>query len=250
VARACKARVLVTRPAHLQQGALSRLTEAGYEPVSLPLLQIEPIDIDAPESGWIRTAVLNLDLYSKVIFISRNAARIAAELIDQYWPQLPVGVEWIAIGQSTANELRHLDIEAVVNSGIDSEALLDASQLQELAGQRILLLKGVGGRELLQQQLEARGAQVDAAELYQRTPCSYTATQLTERIAQPAEAVLLTSGESLQAYDALTMPKSLLLVVPSERVAQQAHRLGYTDISTATGASDDAMLAALEQRFS
>lgn len=245
-----KARILVTRPAHLQQGALSQLEEADYEPVSLPLLEIQPVDIEAPESGPIRSHILNLDLYNSVIFISRNAARIGAELIDQFWPQLPVGIEWLAIGQSTADELAGYGIIATVNAGTDSEALLDTPQLQELAEQRILLVKGEGGRELLQQTLTARGAKVDSIELYKRQPCRYTEAELITRVGTACDAVILTSGEALTAYHTLGLWPQATLFLPSERVAQQAKRLGYTEIVVADGASDLAMLSAIEQRFS
>lgn len=249
-AKPTRARVLVTRPAHLQQGVISRLQEAGFEPVSLPLLKIEPIDIESAEAGAIRNSILNLDLYSKVIFISRNAARIGADLIDQYWPQLPIGIDWMAIGQGTADQLAAFGIQASVNPGVDSEALLAAPQLQELTEQRILLIKGSGGRELLQQTLEARGGQVDCIEVYQRRGCSYTETELAERFNESVDAALLTSGEALNSFHQLSLAADMPLVVPSERVALQAAQLGYTEVITATGASDEAMLAAVAQRFS
>lgn len=253
-----RARVLVTRPAHLQQGAISRLRAAGYDPVSLPLLRIDAVDIESRDAGPIRNSILNLDLYTKVIFISRNAAHIGAELIDQYWPQLPVGVEWLAIGQGTADQLAAFGIEATVNPGVDSEALLDTPQLQELSDQRILLIKGVGGRDLLQHALEARGAQVDTAEVYQRSVCSYTEAELAEKLgtklgaklSKMVDAALLTSGEALQALKKLGLACDTVLVVPSDRVALQAAKLGYTDVVTANGASDEAMLAAVAQRLS
>ena len=246
-----KARVLITRPAHLQQGATDLLIEAGYDCIALPLLRISPIDIESTEAGYVRNRILDLDLYAKVIFISRNAARIGADLIDQYWPQLPLGIEWIAIGQGTADELNQAGIDALVNQGVDSEALLDAPQLQDLSDQRILLVKGVGGRDLLRKTLESRGANVDEIEIYRRTPCDYTDTELHERIRAPLDAILLTSGEALDALEQLNLKQrhSLMLLVPSERIAQQARELGYTNIQISNGASDSAMLDALESRY-
>jgi len=246
-----KARVMVTRPAHLQQGAIQRLTQAGYEPVSLPLLQITPIEIDTSAASSVRSHILNLDLYSQVIFISRNAARIGADLIDQYWPQLPVGVEWIAIGQGTADELSQAGIQAEINPGIDSEALLDSSQLQELGDQRILLIKGVGGRELLQQELERRGAKVDPIAVYHRSACVYTDTELNAQLAEAVDAILLTSGEALSALEQLNLPwrHQCLLIVPSERIATQASEMNYQNVQIAAGASDSAMLDALNLHY-
>lgn len=246
-----KARVLVTRPAHLQQGATDLLTAAGYDCIALPLLRISPIDIESTEAGYVRNRILDLDRYAKVIFISRNAARIGADLIDQYWPQLPLGIEWIAIGQGTADELSQAGIDALVNQGVDSEALLDAPQLQDLSDQRILLVKGVGGRDLLRKTLESRGANVDEIEIYRRTPYDYTDTELQECIRAQLDAILLTSGEALDVLEQLNLKQrhSLMLLVPSERIAQQARGLGYTNIQISNGASDSAMLDALESRY-
>lgn len=231
------------------QGLISRLTQAGFEPVALPLLRIEPIDIDSAQAAAIRSTLLNLDLFQKVIFISRNAARLGSEMIDHYWPQLPLGVEWIAIGPGTAEVLEEAGINAEINSGVDSEALLASPQLQELAEQRILLVKGVGGRVLLEHTLRQRGARVETIEIYQRVPCRYSDAELAQRFERPIDAVLLTSSESVQAYADLGVTQNSLVVVPSARVARQAETLGFNDVVTASGASDEAMLGALDSRF-
>lgn len=247
-----KGPVLITRPEHLQQGLKRMLSAAGYPFCSLPLLRIEPIDIDVREASAVREKILNLDQYDKVIFISRNAAKIGADLIDQYWPQLPLGIDWIAIGSGTAAELLELGIRAVKNRGIDSEALLDDTQLQELSGQRILLVKGAGGRTLLQETLEQRGARVDLAEVYQRKPCLYSAVELRQRVPQPPAAIMITSGEALTALNSLPLPwplPDIRLILPSPRVAELAERMGLTQFSLAHGAADEAMLAELESIF-
>jgi len=244
-----KARILATRPEPLIGGLVRKLTAANFEAVPLPLLEIRPIDIHAEAAGVARQLILNLDLFTKVIFISRNAARIGSDLIDQYWPQFPVGVDWFAIGAGTAAELAKFGIEAQVNAGLDSESLLAAPQLQDLAEQRILIVKGVGGRDLLAQTLEARGAKVDSLEVYDRVPCRYTNDELLTRLNGPIDAALISSGEALLAYTQLERPVSDLILVPSERVADQARALDLTDIIVAQGASDEAMIATLEQRF-
>ena len=248
-----KGRVLITRPAD-QQANLAQLLEAdGYQTVSLPLLKIEAIDLDQPEQGNLRQHFLNLDLYSTVVFISRNAAKLGGEIIDQYWPQLPVGIRWLSIGQGTADELSFFGIEPDINAGIDSEALLADTDLQHLDEQRILIVKGQGGRNLLEAELERRGASVDLAEIYRRVAPSYTQDELTKHLATPLDAVLITSGEALENLSQLPVGqdqfKQRLLVVPSQRIADLATQLGFGNVQVARGADNQAMLDALNLRF-
>lgn len=248
-----KPRVLVTRPRAQQAELCALLQAAGYEPVSLPLLEISAIDLDAAEQALLRSRLLNLDLYQHVIFISRNAAQIGAELIDQFWPQLPVGIDWIAIGQSTADELEQFNIAARVNSGLDSEALLRDPGLQQLADQRILIVKGVGGRELLAQTLQQRGAKVELAEVYTRRLPVYSTAELEALLNPPPDAILISSGQAVKNLHELAVEQRKLqnctMIVPSERVENDARALGYGDTLVAQGADNHAMLMALQQRL-
>ena len=84
--------VLITRPEGQAQGLVRALTDAGFGPVfHRPMLALEPV---ASLSGEQRQRVLDLDLYQHVIFISANAVRFGLEQIDDYWPQLPTGLNW------------------------------------------------------------------------------------------------------------------------------------------------------------
>ncbi len=237
----------------MQAGLNQLLTDAGYEPCTLPLIDIKPIDMDSANQGQTRNYFLNLDLYSSVIFISRNAAQIGGELIDHYWPQLPLAINWFAIGRGTADELENYGIPTQVNQGIDSEALLSIDALQHIAEQRILIIKGTGGRDLLAQTLTARGAKVDLAEIYTRTSPSYSETELAQALDSRLDAILVTSGEALSNLDAMlkTRPeiKQLPLILPSQRVADLANMLGFTDPLVANGADNYAMLDTLNRRL-
>lgn len=245
-------RILVTRPAHQAGGQAQQLEALGADAVVLPLLEIHAIGEDEPALyQQIKNKLLDLDLYSAVIFVSRNAARIGTQWIDTYWPQLPLGVHWMAIGAATAATLEAEGIPTYrAASGYDSEALLADPLLSDVAGQRILIMRGEGGRELLAETLRNRGAQVDYADLYRRRCPEHPAALIKSTIyAQALSGILITSGEALENLLRLagTGPELLKteLVVPSQRLAALATARGFTRIRVADGPDDPSMIRAL-----
>ena len=85
-----------------------------------------------------------------MIFISANAVRFGLALVDDYWPQLPTGLNWYAIGVATAAVLARHGIAAITpRRFMSSEGLLAVPALQHVSDQRVLIVKGEGGRECL-----------------------------------------------------------------------------------------------------
>ena len=122
-------RVLVTRPAGDASDTLcAAIKAAGYEVYSQPLLELTALpQVNAAQ----RQLLLNLDLYQHVIFISANAVRFGMALVNDYWPQLPVGTSWYAIGAATAAVLAHHGIAAITPGNVmSSEGLLAVPALQ------------------------------------------------------------------------------------------------------------------------
>ncbi|WP_286240431.1 uroporphyrinogen-III synthase [Neptuniibacter halophilus] len=249
-------RVLVTRPAHQAAALLQQLQALGASPVPCPLLEICPVSEADPDYHPLKQQIMDLDLYQHVIFISPNAARIGCDWIDQYWPQLPVGIQWLAIGRQSAEQLLNYGIAAYHSPlGYDSEALLASPALQQVAGERILIMRGQGGREKLASTLRARGAEVSYAELYRRQCPDYSAAELKQCLfSQPLDVILISSGEGLSNLLRITATTPELsrdslfnchLVVPSERVQQDAKEAGFKRVTTASGPDDASMISAL-----
>ena len=104
-------RVLVTRPAGEAADALcAALGAAGYEAFSLPLLELSALPEPTPVQ---RHMLQDLAHYQHIIFVSSNAVRFGMAWVYDYWPQLPVGINWYAIGDATANSLARYDIKAI-----------------------------------------------------------------------------------------------------------------------------------------
>ena len=240
--------VLVTRPVPQAAGLCALIEAAGGRAVRFPALAISA----APDSAAARTALAALDHYDLVVFVSANAVDQALALRPVAdWPP---GVRCAALGAGTVRALTRHGLQAplVAPPPHDSEALLAMPQLQDLSGWRILIIRGVGGRELLGETLRARGATVDYAAVYQRIrPDSDTRDILSAWEKGAVDVVTVSSGETLSNLVAMlgeSLRERLLttpLVVVSSRMVQQALALGFVSPLLAEAASDAALITAL-----
>ncbi len=254
--------VLVTRPRAQAQGWCRVLQQAGANTIEIPVLEIVAVS-EAAEQQRLKDRILAVDQYQKTIFVSQNAVDHGMDWLDRYWPQLPLGIEWMAIGAATARRLQVADLlVASPAEAMDSEALLALPQMtaEQVRGQKILIFRGCGGRPLLAEVLEDRGAQVDYAELYRRQCPSTAQAQLDAHTfaARGRELVSLHSGESLQNFHRLISGegggaregwRDWPVLVPSQRVAEAARVMGFSCVVCAKNATDSAMLASLEHWY-
>jgi uroporphyrinogen-III synthase len=238
--------VLVTRPAGQADGLCERLQALGYEAVHVPAIAI------SPNTDPLLLAQLagGLDGYQLAVFVSVNAVQhgLGGILQQRNWPS---GVAVAAVGLSTTAAIEALGVSVthVPEHEYSSEGLLALRALQNMRGQRVLILRGNGGRDTLQGELAARGAQVDCVEVYRRSCPADSAALLRPLLAARRLAVVtVTSNETLQnLYDlAGAAGQPLLcdipLVVASRRQAALAARLGFRQGAVIAGhASDEAM---------
>lgn len=244
--------VVITRPAHQAKG-LSDLIEAhGGRPVQFPVLEIA----DPPDKRALFHLIDRLDRFAIAIFISANAVNKGVKLIRER-RDFPSGLKVAALGKVTAKALQYLGIKTDILPGprFDSEALLAQEGLLHVSGERIVIFRGVGGRELLAQTLRARGAQVEYAECYRRIkPPSDASRLLRYWQAGGIDAIIVTSKEGLHNLCEMvgiegrnSLLKSQLVVI-SERLASCVRELGFIhNPLVAANASDQALLEALSR---
>ena len=242
-------RVLVTRPQGDACDSLcGALEAAGHEAYSQPLLKLEKL---AQLSAQQRSLLQRLDEFQHIIFISGNAVSFGMELVEDTWPQLPVGLNWYAVGSATAGRLAAYGIDAVSPAEMSSEGLLNLPALQAVSEQRVLIVKGQGGRDTLRAVLSGRGAQVEELACYRRCPPALSREELLDRLLRwGIDIVLISSGEGLENLRLLLSraeTSKLNLIVPSERIARMARDGEFKRVTTAENASDAAMLRALEE---
>ncbi|UYM17991.1 uroporphyrinogen-III synthase [Endozoicomonas euniceicola] len=241
-------RALVTRPQPEGDRLAERIHRQGGKALVLPMLDIAAL----AETPVMRERVQQLDRYDKVIVISQRAARYGLELIDNYWPQRPIHQQWFAIGEATRHTLARLDVSATCSQqGSDSESLLALDDFQDITGQRVLLIKGKGGRDFLERTLHQQGVQIDTLEVYQRRCPDYQPDEVRQQLADHGINVILAgSGETVRnlcQFLPRTMPERCRLVIPGQRVVRLAEALGFRQIYKAAGADHAAMLSVLEK---
>ncbi len=248
-------RILVTRPAE-QAGELARMIAAqGGQAVLFPLLEITAAD----DLSALRRAVAQLDDYAVAIFNSPNAVAYSLPelLAARRWPGT---LRAAAIGPSSARELAARGVADVICpvGRFDSEALLELPEFAAaaLAGKKILLVRGDGGRELLAQTLRERGAQVDAVSCYRRSPPSDGAPLVSLLRNSGIDALTISSSEGLRNLlplldtDALARLHRLPLFVPHQRIAQVAAELGWQRVVLSAPADAGIIVSLCAYRWS
>ena len=244
--------VVVTRPL-AQATPLAEAIEAlGGRPLIFPLLEIAP----AADPQSLRDAAAQIGDYAIAVFISPNAVEYALPDILQQgpWPQdlLPA-----AVGQGTVKVLAARGIAGCIapTERFDSEALLALPALAaaQVAGRRIAIFRGDGGRELLADTLRERGATVDCIPCYRRSgPSEGVAPLLDAWRSGRLDALTVSSSEGLcYLVDLLDAEGKAFLAatpvfVPHARIAENARALGLRKIEL-TGPADAGILEALRQ---
>lgn len=244
--------VLVTRPAH-QAAHLAELIQArGGRPVLFPVLEI----LDAADLQPLYTLIDRLDAFDMAIFISPNAVNKAMNLIKSR-RELPARLKIAAIGRGSSKELKHFGVAEIIapSARFDSENLLALPELQDVAGRRMVIFRGDGGREVLGDTLTARGASVEYAECYRRSRPEASAGNLLRQWSRnEINAVTVTSAEGLRnLYDMLgklgrQWLKSTPLFVPHERILEVARELGLAH-GVLTAAGDEGLVAGMVEWF-
>ncbi len=236
--------IVVTRPREQAVGLARRIEQLGGKPLLFPLLEIEA----ASDDRGLREQLSLLKQTDLAIFISPNAVRYGMAAIRAAG-ELPASTKVAAVGQGSAKALREMGIDNVLapTTRFDSEGLLALPELQDVAGLRVMILRGDGGRELLGDTLKARGATVAYVTCYLRSKAKLDAGAL---LAAKPDALTVTSSEALDclreqlgvagAADLASIP----LFVPHARIADAARQQGWRQV-VVTGSGDDGLLSGL-----
>ena len=220
-------RVWVTRTQPGADRLAAALRDAGHEAHVAPVLAISPTGQPPPEG-----------CFDFVLFVSEHALRCAAagSWRDAAWAHCPSA----AIGRIGEATLREFGVVPCLSGLENAESVTTA--LAETP-QRSLIVKGQGGRQLLQNWLRDHGGMVVEWDVYQRQSTA------PDMAGEALDAIVVASAEGLvataEAWFAANGDPAVRLFVPSERIARQAARLGFGNIVVTLGANAEATVAAM-----
>lgn len=229
---------------------LCRLLEAqGASTLRLAAVEIKALGDRRALAAQLGT----LENFDVIIFTSANAVRFGASFLEQ-----KRDLTLAAVGPATARALNQAGYRVAIQPGesFDTEGLLRHPRLERVAGHRILMIKGVDGRQVLQQELTRRGAAVVSADVYERAraiPGAAALAAVHERFAA-GEMHVITATSLEVGRNLLDMATPELRgeferahwLVPGERIAAGLRELGMqAPLLQAESAEDQDLVTAL-----
>ena len=179
--------IVVTRATHQSGALVKKLKDAEANVIEFPLLEIHPTkDVENTKKKLTK-----INQYKLLIFVSVNA-------VDQCMQLVPTdhlnGLRIAAVGKKTAQRLKHYGLQVCCSpqAPYNSEALLALPELTRLGkrdksdvdgvddeADKVAIIRGEGGRELLKSTLQRQGVSVDYIDIYSRNCPQKTLNKLT-----------------------------------------------------------------------
>lgn len=246
--------ILVSRPRAQAASLCAAIRAEGGEPLAFPLIDIAPL----AHSEGLLASMEELDSAVLAIFVSGNAVSHALDFIlaRRSWPP---SLAAATVGEQSAAALRVRGLHRVIvpQGRFDSEALLALPELaaDRVAGGTVLIFRGDGGRELMADTLQARGARVLQVSCYRRMPPTDGAPLCRALAEDRLHALTVTSSEAvrnlcgLPGLDCLDALRALPVFAPHARIAEQARAAGFACVIE-TGPADAGLMQGLLAYFS
>ncbi len=244
--------VWITRPGVPGERLCAAIRELGGQALHLPAIQIE-----APELGPAELEGIDARARActQTVFVSGNAVCWAIRLLPERTLQALRTKPTYAPGAATAAALRENGFLHVNTAAEGSESLLGLPTLSKahIAGQKIVIFRAEGGRELLRDSLNERGAETEYAEIYRRVCPRYEPTVMEKHYQDTRPDLILVSSRTGLRNLRKLFPEALLpelqdthLLTLSERIAALAKPLGFRQLPIVSpGASEANILRSI-----
>lgn len=236
--------VWITRPQPGADRTAKSLTQAGFEPLILPLTEIRACDPDL--------AIEDVRTFDAVAVTSANALRHASDALLEALRGKPVHT----VGDATAIEARALGLAPVSSAGGAVDDLAALISEREMPGAAILYLCGRTRTGDLEGKLAKKGVSCRAAEVYETNIVSYMTEFLRDAVKRRApDAILFHSGLAARTFRDYIHPSDPQLFdktnyfVISARVAESLSQAEAIRITVAREPTEEALLAALQSAF-
>lgn len=245
--------ILVTRPDPAGSALCQRLQAQGDVGMYLPTIAIEP----PRDLALFNSTLDKLGEQDWLIFISPQAVYAAVPAIRQRWPQLAPQTQFAGVGAGTAVALTNAGYTctSLPKQNWGSEGLLELGFFQTIKDKKITIVRGEGGRDLLEKTLAERGAIVSHLIAYRRAiPTIDINPYLVLLKDHKIDAIVCASFQGVQHLKTMIgdggwsdLARTPLIVV-SERIKALASDLGFQRIWVAANASHQAILEIIAQR--
>ena len=235
-------RVLITRPAQQAEQLCRLITEQGDIAIRFPTVAVVATD----NIAIIQKRLQQLDAIDCLIFVSSNAVNFALKANNGKIIK-PKTTRLVAIGKATAFALQQagLIVDVIPDVPYNSEALLAMPEMQAVNEQRIVIVRGLDGRETLATELRNRGAEVEYLTVYQRLIPNIDNSELIALLKnKQLNIITATSGEIVQNLLQMVAKShhqqlfDLPLIVVSDRIKQLAAELGFKHIAVSNPANE------------
>lgn len=234
--------IVVTRPEPQARGMAALVTAANGVPIVQSGITIVPAPVDEPSLQTLS----RLSEYSAAVFTSPNAIMAALERVRR--PDWPADLHLCAVGDGTRNALLQRGFPRVVAPEEGEGAMALAPQLDALVGNqaRVLMIAAPGGRKELEEHLHGRGVIVDWCYAYRRKPAPLDPAAARRMKGQWGRLIVTaTSRAILDAIVAMDEKlKTRPLIVPSQRLREEARALGFAIVAVSRKAKAESMLEA------
>lgn len=187
-----------TRPSDRAQQLTQALQAEGVDVLELPLLALEAM----PWSESLAHLFARIDRVGVIVVVSPAAVTFGMQALAQAGGKLEDlrHIQWIAVGQATAQALLQYGFESHVPEVETSEGMLSLPVLQYLdSSAQIAFWRGEGGRQFMMDTLSTQGIQVLNFVLYRRD-CPVSAAQTLQAhldvIREVLACVLLITSEA------------------------------------------------------
>ena len=220
-------RIWVTRTEPGAGRLAAALRREGHRVLPAPVLAIVPSHAPPPRGR-----------FDFVLFVSEHAIEcaVACGWRQTEWASSPSA----AIGGGGEAALRAVGVVPWLTGLADASGVVAA--LPRAPG-RSLIVKGEGGRQVVQRWLRGQGGCVREWDVYRRrrtAPCIGD---------EAIDAIVAGSGTGVAAVAAIWFAAkrdpAVRLLVPSPRVARQAAGLGFRNVVATLGANANSVVAAL-----
>jgi uroporphyrinogen-III synthase len=256
--------IIITRPVTQTHRLAESLREAQRQVVLFPCMEIEALS----DYRALDEVLAHLHEFALVAFVSPNAIAATMQRLQQLQYAWPKKLAMAVMGRGSKEALLGLGFDEIAYNIIhplsqdrtDSETLLEVLDLETLRTQKVLIIRGETGRELLADALRTNGIEVQQIAAYRRCVPAFSVEKQREfvRLLELDGDWVVTSSEILQTIlnwaasagglACVAKMQQQHLLVPHRRIAENARLLGFQSLTLASS-GDEHMFVALQSRL-